>query len=96
MQLLLELSLQKQWTSYRVNQFNISCLIPLRCVWKSPTNLIFNYMHQYKVHLPQRNTWDHEDNMLDSFFMSGINRDKARRDEEEENILDENLDLDKI
>ena len=55
-----------------------------------------NIMHQYKVHLPQRNTWDHEDNMLDSFFMSGINRDKARRDEEEENILDENLDLDKI
>ena len=52
-------------------------------------------MHQYKVHLPQRNAWDQDDNMLDSFFMSGINRDKARRDEEEEIVLDENLDLDK-
>ena len=31
-------------------------------------------MHQYKVHLPQRNNWDLEDhNMMDSFFLSGIN-----------------------
>jgi hypothetical protein len=54
-------------------------------------------MHQYKVHLPQRNTWDHEDsNMMETFFMSGINRDKRNQDENDEVIdLDNNLDLDK-
>lgn len=74
---------------------NTSYLLILQRDWPA-AKFHSNIMHQYKVHLPQRNTWDHEDNMLDSFFMSGINRDKARRDEEEENILDENLDLDKI
>jgi len=73
---------------------NTSYLHILQRNW-SVTNLHSNIMHQYKVHLPQRNAWDHDDNMLDSFFMSGINRDKPRREEEEENILDENLDLDK-
>lgn len=53
-------------------------------------------MHQYKVHLPQRNSWDHEDNnMMETFFMSGINRDSHREDVEDAIDLDNNLDLDK-
>lgn len=54
-------------------------------------------MHQYKVHLPQRNTWEQEDhNMMETFFMSGINRDKYNQDKNENIIdLDNNLDLDK-
>jgi len=55
-------------------------------------------MHQYKVHLPtSRSYWENEDSdMLDSFFMSGINRDKYDREEQDDFIdLDNNLDLDK-
>jgi hypothetical protein len=52
-------------------------------------------MHQYKVHLPQKNNWDYDDNMLDSFFMSGLNRSSSSHEEEQEIRLDESLDLDK-
>jgi hypothetical protein len=53
-------------------------------------------MHQYKVHLPQRNNWDYDDNMMDTFFMSGINRDIHDQEVRESLIdLDNNLDLDK-
>ena len=41
-----------------------------------------NLMHQYKVHLPQRNNWDDDYNMMESFFMSGINS-KPYYDEED-------------
>ena len=41
-----------------------------------------NLMHQYKVHLPQRNNWDEDYNMMESFYMSGINS-KPYYDEED-------------
>jgi hypothetical protein len=54
-------------------------------------------MHQYKVHLPtSRSYWENEDSdILESFFMSGINRDFHQPEEEESINLDNNLDLDK-
>lgn len=55
-----------------------------------------NLMHQYKVHLPQQNNWDYDDNMMETFFMSGINRDIHDQEDHESLIdLDNNLDLDK-
>lgn len=52
-------------------------------------------MHQYKVHLPHRNNWDYEENdMMESFFMSGINRDNYKEETEDIIDLDKSLDLD--
>ncbi len=52
-------------------------------------------MHQYKVHLPQQNVWDSEDNdTLESFFLSGINRDQYNPREEVSNNSVDNLNLD--
>jgi len=52
-------------------------------------------MHQYKVHLPQQNVWDSEDtDTLESFFLSGINRDQYNPREEISDISVDNLDLD--